>query len=56
MGEDRVLFSVDYPYENATQAARWIEGTPVLTGDAQRAKLCYQNAERVLRLGDSTQT
>lgn len=56
MGEGRVLFSVDYPYENATQAARWIEDTPVLTSDAQRAKLCYRNAERVLRLGDSTQT
>jgi 2,3-dihydroxybenzoate decarboxylase len=56
MGEDRVLFSVDYPYENATQAAQWIEGTPVLTDQAQRDKVCYQNAERVLRLGDSTQT
>ncbi|HEX7956796.1 MAG TPA: amidohydrolase family protein [Pyrinomonadaceae bacterium] len=55
MGEDRVLFSVDYPYEDATQAARWIEDTPVLTGQGQRDKLCYQNAERVLRLGAPTQ-
>lgn len=51
MGEDRVLFSVDYPYEDATEAAQWIETTP-LTGD-QREKLCYRNAERVLKL-DST--
>jgi len=50
MGDDRVLFSVDYPYENATQAAGWIENTPVLTDQAQRQKVCYQNAERVLRL------
>jgi 2,3-dihydroxybenzoate decarboxylase len=50
MGEDRVLFSVDYPYEDATEAANWIEGTPVLTDQAQRDKICYQNAERVLRL------
>ncbi|HEX8843404.1 MAG TPA: amidohydrolase family protein [Pyrinomonadaceae bacterium] len=50
MGDDRVLFSVDYPYEDATQAANWIENTPVLTDQAQRDKLCYKNAERVLRL------
>jgi 2,3-dihydroxybenzoate decarboxylase len=54
MGDDRVLFSVDYPYEDAKQAADWIENTP-LTDQAQREKLCYKNAERVLRLGASTQ-
>lgn len=48
MGADRVLFSVDYPYEDATQAAQWIETTP-LTGD-QREQICHGNAERVLRL------
>ena len=26
------------------------QGTPVLTDQAQRDKICYQNAERVLRL------
>lgn len=49
LGDDRVLFSVDYPYEDAKEAADWIESTP-LTDDAQREKLCYRNAERVLRL------
>lgn len=53
MGVDRVLFSVDYPYEDATHAADWIETTPVLTDQAQRDKVCFRNAERVLRLGDS---
>lgn len=48
MGEDRILFSVDYPYEDATQAATWIEDTPLT--DEQREKICYQNAERVLGL------
>ncbi len=48
MGEDRVLFSVDYPYEDAQQAVDWIDGAPLT--DVQRAKICYQNAERVLRL------
>lgn len=54
MGDDRVLFSVDYPYEDATQAAEWIETTP-LADEAQRAKLCHENAERVLRLEAAAQ-
>jgi len=48
MGEDRVLFSVDYPYEVTQEAAEWIEHTPLT--DTQREKICYRNAERVLRL------
>ena len=48
MGEDRVLFSVDYPYEDTDFCAQWIETTPLT--DAQREKICHGNAERVLRL------
>jgi len=53
LGEDRVLFSVDYPYEVAQEAAEWIERTPLT--DAQREKICSRNAERVLRLGNQMQ-
>jgi 2,3-dihydroxybenzoate decarboxylase len=53
MGIDRVLFSVDYPYEDTKQCADWIENTPVLVDQGQRDKVCYRNAERVLRLGDA---
>jgi 2,3-dihydroxybenzoate decarboxylase len=53
MGIDRVLFSVDYPYEDTKEAADWIENTPVLTDPSQRDRVCYQNAERVLGLGSS---
>ncbi|HYR30140.1 MAG TPA: amidohydrolase family protein [Thermoanaerobaculia bacterium] len=49
LGEDRVLFSVDYPYEDTDYCAQWIETTPLT--DAQREKICYRNAERVLGLG-----
>ena len=49
MGEDRVLFSVDYPYEDINGCAEWIESTTLT--DAQRQKICHRNAERVLRLG-----
>ncbi len=48
MGEDRVLFSVDYPYEAAQETAEWIERAPLT--DAQREKICSRNAERVLGL------
>ncbi|HYK00611.1 MAG TPA: amidohydrolase family protein [Thermoanaerobaculia bacterium] len=48
MGEDRVLFSVDYPYEHTDETVEWIENTPLKPG--QREKICHQNAERVLKL------
>jgi 2,3-dihydroxybenzoate decarboxylase len=48
LGEDRVMFSVDYPYEDAQQAAAWIEQAPLT--EAQREKLCWKNAAHVLRL------
>lgn len=49
MGEDRVLFSVDYPYEDTDECTEWIETTPLT--DDQREKICYRNAERVLHMG-----
>ena len=48
MGEDRVLFSVDYPYEVTQESVDWIERAPLT--EAQREKICFKNAERVLRL------
>lgn len=48
LGEDRVLFSVDYPYEDTEECARWIEEAPLT--DSQREKICHGNAERILRL------
>jgi 2,3-dihydroxybenzoate decarboxylase len=52
MGEDRVLFSIDYPYEDATNSSSWIDKTPLT--DVQRQKICYKNAEQALRLGLAT--
>jgi 2,3-dihydroxybenzoate decarboxylase len=48
MGDDRVLFSVDYPYEEAKGASEWIDRAPIT--DEQREKICHRNAERVLKL------
>ncbi len=48
MGEDRVMFSVDYPYESSKIAAQFIEKAPI--NKEQLEKICYKNAEKVLKL------
>ena len=48
LGEDSVMFSVDYPYEDAQIAADFIESAPI--SEELRAKVCHGNAERLLRL------
>ena len=48
LGEDNVMFSIDYPYEDSNVATRFIEAAPV--SEAARAKLCSGNAARLLRL------
>ncbi len=48
LGPDRVLWSVDYPYENCDTAADWIEKAPIDV--ATRELICHKNAERFLRI------
>ena len=48
LGSDRILFSVDYPYELTEQAVAFIESAPI--DDADREKICHTNAERLLKL------
>jgi 2,3-dihydroxybenzoate decarboxylase len=48
LGEDNVMFSVDYPYEDTQTAATFIESAPI--SEVVRAKVCHGNAERVLQL------
>jgi 2,3-dihydroxybenzoate decarboxylase len=48
LGDDRVLFSVDYPFEDAKVASDWIDAAPITA--EQREKVCYGNAERALRV------
>jgi len=49
LGAGRVMFSVDYPYESADEAAQFIENVPL--GEQERRDVCYGNAERLLGLG-----
>ncbi len=48
LGEDSVMFSVDYPYEDPQIASDFIESAPI--SEEVRAKVCHGNAERLLRL------
>lgn len=48
MGPDRVLFSVDYPFERPGEAGAWIEAAAL--SDEERRKVCKDNAVALLNL------
>ncbi|MDB5623143.1 MAG: h16 [Devosia sp.] len=48
MGEDAVMFSVDYPYESIDLACDFIDQAPL--EDAVRQKVCADNARRLMKL------
>ena len=48
LGHDRVMFSADYPFESADEAAEFIDHAP-LAADL-RDDICFNNAVRLLRL------
>jgi gamma-resorcylate decarboxylase len=48
MSEDRVLFSVDYPFESMQEAATWFDNAAI--NDTTREKIGRTNAERLFKL------
>lgn len=48
MGVDRVLFSVDYPFEENAPGTKWFEGVQLSPDD--REKILNGNAARILKL------
>jgi 2,3-dihydroxybenzoate decarboxylase len=48
VGADRVLFSVDYPFEDVGEAKEWFDQTAI--SDADRLKIGRTNAQRLFRL------
>jgi predicted TIM-barrel fold metal-dependent hydrolase len=48
VGSDRVLFSVDYPYETMQEQSDWFESVPISEGD--RLKIGRTNAQQLLHL------
>jgi predicted TIM-barrel fold metal-dependent hydrolase len=47
-GVDRIMFSVDYPFASNARARAFLDALPVSPAD--RAKIAYGNADRLLRL------
>ena len=48
MGEERVLFAIDYPYEQSAPAVEFIRTVPL--AEEVREKIVHANAERVFRI------
>jgi 2,3-dihydroxybenzoate decarboxylase len=48
VGGDRVLFSVDYPFEDTGEAARWFDAAQI--SDADRLKIGRTNAARLFKI------
>ena len=48
MGTDRIMFSVDYPYENCVQAGHWMDTLSLSHEDKE--KIAYKNASGLLKL------
>jgi 2,3-dihydroxybenzoate decarboxylase len=48
IGEDRVLFSVDYPFESMQEAATWFDNAAI--NDNTREKIGRTNAQRLFKL------
>jgi 2,3-dihydroxybenzoate decarboxylase len=48
LGEDRVMFSADYPFETVTEASEFIDHAPI--EEALRARICAGNAKTLFGL------
>lgn len=48
MGADHILFATDYPFEDLKAHTKFMEEAPL--SEVDRAKIAYQNAERLLRI------
>jgi 2,3-dihydroxybenzoate decarboxylase len=51
VGADRVLFSVDYPFEETADAAGWFDSAPISEHD--RSRIGSGNAAKLFGLGDT---
>ena len=48
LGEDRIMFAADYPYESVEEGVRFMDSVAIT--DEQRSKIYATNAERIFRL------
>jgi predicted TIM-barrel fold metal-dependent hydrolase len=52
VGSDRILYSIDYPYESMQEAAAWFDSCPI--SETDRLKIGRSNAAALLGVGSST--
>ncbi len=50
IGENNIMFSVDYPYESMDVATKFIEEAPI--SGPTREKICFGNAKRILKISE----
>jgi 5-carboxyvanillate decarboxylase len=48
LGEDNILWAIDYPYQPTAPAVQWMDAAPV--SEETRAKLYHGNAERIFHI------
>ena len=48
LGADRVMWAIDYPYQETMEATKWLNDAPISPED--KAKVFGKNAERVFRI------
>ena len=48
VGADRILYSVDYPYEDMVEAKEWFEQAAI--SDCDHMKISRTNAQKLFRL------
>ena len=48
VGVDRVLYSVDYPFEDVVEAKEWFDQAEI--NDSDRVKIASSNARRLFHL------
>jgi 5-carboxyvanillate decarboxylase len=48
IGEDRIMWAIDHPYQPTTPAVSFIETAPIT--EEQREKIAHGNAERIFRI------
>ncbi len=48
LGADRILFAVDYPFEECSEASKFIETADI--SDEHRQMICWENASKLLEI------
>jgi 5-carboxyvanillate decarboxylase len=52
LGADNVMWAIDYPYQPSAPAVAFMDSAPV--SDSDKAKIYYQNAERVFHIAPAS--